>query len=73
MEKQFIELINKEYQRANKLFPPFKSTHEGYAVLLEEVDELWDNIKQNKGMENMKEEIVQIGAMAMKFYVNFIK
>jgi len=36
-----------ELAKAEKKFPGFNSAHEGYAVLLEEVDELWDEIKIN--------------------------
>ena len=39
--------IVKEYKSAAKKFSKFNSAHEGYAVLLEEVDELWDVVKLN--------------------------
>ena len=54
------------------LFPPFHSAHEGYAVLLEEVDELWDEIKGNKkpgAYERMRKEAIQVGAMVLRFLV----
>jgi len=59
-----------EYLRATSQFPQFASPHEGYAVLLEEVDELWDEIKNNKkpgAQERMRKEATQVAAMAMKF------
>ena len=60
-----IELTN-----ARKKFPTFNSAHEGYSVLLEEVDELWDEVKQrNQSIEIMRKEAVQIGAMALAFIV----
>ena len=34
------ELVSIELKSANEKFPPFHSDHEGYAVILEEVDEL---------------------------------
>ena len=41
--KEIEPLIHKaiasEYESANEKFPPFNSVHEGYAVLLEEVEE----------------------------------
>lgn len=46
---------------------PFNSTHEGYAVLLEEVDELWDEVKSNGSNERLKAEAVQVAAMAIRF------
>jgi len=39
-EKIISELVIYEFQRASKLFPPFHSDHESYAVLLEEVEEM---------------------------------
>ena len=33
------ELVSQELKMANTNFPPFNSRHEGYAVLLEEVEE----------------------------------
>ncbi len=34
-----------EVGRARDKYPPFNSAHEGYAVLYEEVDKLWDHVK----------------------------
>lgn len=38
--KQVENLVNEELQLSMEKFPLFHSAHEGYAVLLEEVDEL---------------------------------
>jgi hypothetical protein len=57
-------------------FPLFNSSHEGYAVLKEEVDELWDEIKNNKcpmSSVNQKKEAIQVGAMAIKFLMSCCK
>lgn len=59
--------IQNEYQKAVKKFPEFNSQHEGYAVLKEEVDEFWDNIKGNVDIKLTKEEAIQVAAMAMRF------
>lgn len=59
-----------ELQQAMGNWPKFNSAHEGYAVLLEEVDELWDHVKTNQKRRNheaMRKECVQIAAMAMRF------
>lgn len=68
-----LELIRAEYERANAKFPDdFHNPHEGYAILLEEVDELWDEVKGKRDpetMARMKKEAVQVGAMAVKFLV----
>lgn len=61
--------IKDELQRAKEKFPDFHSFHEGYAVLLEEMDELWESIKRDD-TSNMYEEAVQVGAMAMRFLID---
>lgn len=44
VRKDVESLVQKELDAANKKFPLFNSPHEGYAVILEEVDELKDDI-----------------------------
>jgi hypothetical protein len=55
---------------ASEKWPPFNSAHEGYAVLLEEVDELkahvWTNQKR-RDLEAMRKEAIQVAAMAIRF------
>jgi hypothetical protein len=65
-----LEAIGKEMERAMTLFPTFNSTHEGWAVIFEEVDELWDHVRANKGVKGspeMVKECIQIAAMALRF------
>ncbi len=50
-------------------FPPFNTPHEGYAILLEEVDELWDAIKLNN-FEDAHREAIHVGAMAIRFLID---
>lgn len=61
--------VAKELERAmDKHQPPMASAHEGYAVLLEEVDELWDEIKkQHYSTCHMRMEAVHVAAMAIRF------
>jgi hypothetical protein len=69
-----LELAEKEYWRSNALYPMFHSTHEGYAVIKEEVDELWDSIKIAKythSNEDQRGEVIQIMAMCIKFFESF--
>ena len=65
-----IGLVSKEFDRASAKFQAFRSPHEGYAVLKEEVDELWDAIKGNDLKSHMREEAMQIAAMAIHFIVD---
>lgn len=67
-EKTFDD-IRAELERAAK-WPGFNSAHEGYAVLAEEVDELWEHVKMNqkkRDLDAMRAEAVQVAAMAVKF------
>lgn len=62
--------VMRELMRAQSRFPAFNSAHEGYAVILEELDELWDEVKLNQSKRNvssMAEEAIQVAAMAMRF------
>jgi len=59
-----------EASRAKDKWPEFSSAHEGYAVLAEEVDELWDHVKTNqtkRDLEAMRKEAIQVAAMALRF------
>lgn len=59
--------VLEELNRARSKFPRFNSPHEGYAVLLEEVDELWDEIRLKTGTkEKIKKEAIQVAAMAIR-------
>lgn len=66
----FQSLVQNELARARKLHPEQQpSLHEGYAVLLEEVDEFWDEVKKKSTQREpvkLLEELVQIGAMAQR-------
>ncbi|NPV72140.1 MAG: hypothetical protein HPY55_16155 [Firmicutes bacterium] len=71
LEPKFVlGMIAAEYKAAVASHPPMASAHEGYAVLLEELDELWAEIKQPEGRRNpwaMMREAVQVAAMAVRF------
>lgn len=51
-------------------WPAFNSAHEGFAVLLEEIDELkahiWMNQKK-RDLTAMRKEAIQVAAMAFRF------
>jgi hypothetical protein len=58
--------IQDEAFAARRKFAPFNSSHEGYAVIAEELDELWDDVKANN-IDHAIEEAIQVGAMALRF------
>ena len=65
-----FEAVKNELLQANKTHPLFTTRHEGYAVLLEEVDELWDDVKCNAPSMGPQSECVQIAAMAIKMLIS---
>lgn len=67
-EVLLIELME-ELDRATQKFGPLRGAHEGYAVILEEVDEMWDEIKKND-IEKAREEALQVAAMAVRFLMD---
>lgn len=64
------DVVN-EVMRAKTMFPNnFVNQHEAYAVILEEVDELWDEIKKNQKVYDLKaqrKEAIQACAMLFRF------
>jgi NTP pyrophosphatase (non-canonical NTP hydrolase) len=68
-----LHQLEEEVWRAKKMFPEnLVNQREGIAVLWEEVDELWDEIKKNQrdyDIQNQRKEAIQIAAMAMRFVV----
>ncbi len=57
-----------EYHRATSVNDPFHSAHEGFAVLDEERDELWDEVKRkSRDLRQMRHEAIQVTAMGLRF------
>lgn len=70
-----LQSILREYDRATASFAPMASPHEGYAVILEEVDELWREVKTDKRAPTLREdamrrEAIQVAAMALRFLID---
>lgn len=85
--KKLIEsikpLIQEELVRANEKFPQFHSSHEGYAVIKEEVEEaqselnsvlseLWNLWSEIKDKESIKENLVEDAEELIKHANNLI-
>lgn len=45
VKDKLFDLVGEELAAANAIYPPFASMHEGYAVLLEEVEEAKDELE----------------------------
>lgn len=68
---QVIARVEIEVTRAQGLHAPIAGRHEGYAVILEELDELWDECKAKvPDVDRMRAEAIQVAAMAIRFAVD---
>jgi len=66
---RFLGAVLDEFQRAAKRHPRINSLHEGYAIILEEVDELWQETRKRKEKRNPKAtrtELMQVAAMCVR-------
>lgn len=62
--------VKREIMRAKTKHPrDFSGPHEAYGVLLEEVDELWDEIKADHFHGSAQKEAMQVAAMAVRYMV----
>jgi hypothetical protein len=64
-----------ELQQARSAHAPFGSAHEGYAVLLEEVEELKAEVflkREKRSPERLRKEAIQVAAMAMRFVLDLV-
>lgn len=64
-----MEDVEAELARVRTMWPPMASLHEGYAIMQEEVDEFWDEVKRkeaDRDPEALYEELIQVAAMAVK-------
>lgn len=65
---------SRELRRARSKYAAFNSGHEGYAVILEELEELWAKVMEAKNSRGFgpefRAECIQIAAMAARFSVD---
>lgn len=60
--------IAAQLAKAEQKHAPMRGAHEGYAVILEELDELWAEIKrQHIDPTAMRKEALHVAAMAARF------
>jgi hypothetical protein len=68
-----LDEVDEELAEATENYPPMRNYHEGYAVILEELDELWDEIKKRpteRDAKSLRNEARQVAAMALRFMVD---
>jgi hypothetical protein len=74
--QQFYGEVDQELTRAMAHYPRMNSAHEAYAVILEEVEELWQEIKVKQAHHDhaaMRREAVQIAAMVTRFVIDVLE
>lgn len=65
---RLLAVIDQELERATSRFDSFNSPHEGWAVIKEELDELWSHVMGNTGRtEEAMVEAVQVATMALRY------
>lgn len=66
-----IYLATNALEKALAKHPSMNSPHEGYAVILEELEELWEEIKaQRFDMDKARKEAAQVAAMGIRFLMD---
>ena len=72
MVDQLASEVALEVKRAVSLFGKINNPHEAYGVIMEEMDEFWDEVKEfnlAKGRDTrpkMRTELIQLAAMALR-------
>lgn len=64
-----MESIRSELVRAMHKHGPMHTPHEAYGVLIEEVDEFFDEVKAND-YDRQRKELIQVAAMAARGLVD---
>ena len=70
--KQIIDLVLEEQKTRLDSKGSFHSVHEGYAIIKEELEKLWNRVREN----NTKcacDEAIQVAAMAVQFMIDFME
>lgn len=71
--ESLLDAIGDEVKRAEKLHKPINSLHEGYAVIAEEMDEFWDQVKlrsEKRDPVSVRTELIQTAAMCVRTILN---
>lgn len=67
------DVIGGEVERAMSLHAPQHSHHEAYAVILEELDEYWEQVKRwpkRHDPVEMRTELIHVAAMAVRAIID---
>lgn len=67
--ESFAQLVSAELSTAREYYAPMVNAHEAYAVIQEEVEEFWQEVKKRPALWDkymMLRELVQIAAMCRR-------
>ncbi len=67
--KDILLEVEQEDYLAMAMHEPMNSVHEAYAIILEELEEFWQEVRKRKNkrdIRNMRKELIQIAAMAIR-------
>ena len=64
---KITDMFIAEYLDARFSHALMHSPHEGFAIIQEEYDELWDEIKNDSAPIFLRKEAIQLGAMVLAF------
>ena len=73
--EQFLTEVRSEVRRAETIHKPINSLHEGYAVILDELDEFWEEVRKKADQRDpmaVREELIQTAAMCVRTSVNVL-
>lgn len=70
--REVLDEVRKEVERAVTMFKPMNSPHEAEAVIREEFEEYWEEVKRHNMFKQrdtrlkQREELIQLAAMAVR-------
>jgi len=66
---QLANEVATEVHEASEKHKAYNSVHEAYGVLMEEVEEFWEEVKkksENRSKDNMRKELLQVAAVCLR-------
>ena len=68
-----LNCVGLEISRATSMYRQYASPHEAYAVIFEELDEFWEEVKKHSEMQSpltMRSELIQVAATAVRAVID---
>jgi len=70
--ERVLSMVFTEFHVSEARFGKMKSEHEGYALIKEELEELWEEVKCHGSHEAKTMEAIQVAAMALHFILDLV-